>query len=53
MRFERLYAGRSKSDKFSTNPIKNEQLLESTAEVLKKAQSSRSWDAIATDHAGN
>ena len=43
--------GEVESDKYLHKPIKNEQLLEAAAEVLKKAQSSRSWDAIATDHA--
>jgi DNA-binding response OmpR family regulator len=38
------------TDKYLHKPIKNEQLLEAVAEILKEAKSGRPWDAIAAEH---
>ena len=42
--------GEVESDKYLHKPVKNEQLLEAVSELLKKAQPSRPWEAIAGNH---
>lgn len=42
--------GEVETDRYLHKPVKNEELLEAVAEALKKAQSTRPWDAIAADH---
>lgn len=42
--------GEVETDRYLHKPVKNEELLEAVAEALKKAESSRPWDAIAADH---
>jgi CheY-like chemotaxis protein len=42
--------GEVETDRYFHKPIKNEELLEAVAAVLKEAQPGRPWDAVAADY---